>query len=197
MKRGLIYKAVNKFNQKCYIGLTTSSLNKRKIEHLSESLRKEDNYKFYNAIRKYGFDSFVWEIIEDNIPVELLCEREIYWITFYDTFEKGYNLTIGGEGTFDYKWTDEQKMNQSVIQKEVQNRSEIKVRRNKKISIALKGRAKTEEHKEKQRRIALLIQKEIQNRPEVKEKQRIASLGRKHTFATKKKMSENALSRKR
>ena len=35
----------------------------------------------------------------EKCPREKLNEREIYWISHYDTFHNGYNCTIGGAGT--------------------------------------------------------------------------------------------------
>jgi len=37
--------------------------------------RVEDT-KFYRAIRKYGEDKFYVELLEENIPIEKLNERE-------------------------------------------------------------------------------------------------------------------------
>lgn len=59
----------------------------------------------YNAIRKYGKDSFSISILEDDIPQELLDEKEIYYIDKYSTFREGYNNTVGGGGTKHYKHT--------------------------------------------------------------------------------------------
>ena len=54
-------------------------------------------------MKKYGVNNFFIELIEecdDNI----INEREIYWINFYDSYYKGYNSTLGGDG---YILTDE------------------------------------------------------------------------------------------
>ena len=40
------------------------------------------------------------EVIEENVPVELLDEREKYWIKYFDSYYssgKGYNMTQGGQ----------------------------------------------------------------------------------------------------
>lgn len=47
------------------------------------------------AIHKYGREHFKIELIEE-VPVETLNEREKYWIDFYDSYNTGYNLTLGG-----------------------------------------------------------------------------------------------------
>ena len=46
-------------------------------------------------MKKYGPESFFIELIETT---DLTEEREKYWISYYDTFKKGYNATLGGDG---------------------------------------------------------------------------------------------------
>lgn len=99
---GQIYKISNNINDKVYIGKTQRSFQIRWKEHCSNSFKK-DNIKLYNAMKKYGVNNFFIELIEecdDNI----INEREIYWINFYDSYYKGYNSTLGGDG---YILTDE------------------------------------------------------------------------------------------
>lgn len=35
----------------------------------------------------------------EKCSIKQLNEREIYWINFYNTYKKGYNQTLGGEGS--------------------------------------------------------------------------------------------------
>jgi group I intron endonuclease len=96
-----IYKAVNEINGKCYIGFTVN-FHRRKNAHLNRSFNlKNKNYhcKLYRAIRKYGWDNFEWEIIYQSLDGEhCLNVMESYFIEFYDSFNNGYNMTLGGEG---------------------------------------------------------------------------------------------------
>lgn len=62
----MIYKVTCKITGKIYIGQTTQSLAQRKREHTSRS-KKGSNTYFHNAIRKYGKDSFIWEVLDDKI----------------------------------------------------------------------------------------------------------------------------------
>lgn len=71
--------------------------------------KKENSYIactfIYREMCKYGWDAFDHIIIEDNVPTELLDEREIYWIQKYHTcqydpeYQGGFNLSFGGDGT--------------------------------------------------------------------------------------------------
>lgn len=91
--KGIIYKVTNKVNGKSYIGQTRYTLEFRWRQHI----HKKDNSYFHNAIRKYGQENFILEILEE-CPVSILNEREIFYIAKYNTFKEGYNLTIGGDG---------------------------------------------------------------------------------------------------
>ena len=100
-----------------YIGQTCQEdLNKRWRD--GKGYLTEDTL-FSRAIKKYGIDNWntIWkhEILEADIQTkELANEREKYWIAYYHTYindnePKGYNLTIGGEGSIGYKHSDETK----------------------------------------------------------------------------------------
>jgi len=96
---GLIYCATNSVNGKVYIGLTRKALKIRISGHLAVS-KAEKRKLFQNAIRKYGIESFVWEILEECFSKEDLMQKEIFYIEKYQAYnkEKGYNLSYGGEG---------------------------------------------------------------------------------------------------
>ena len=94
---GFIYIIKNKINDKVYVGQTTNTVQYRFNQHLTNANLDYKTGHLYNAMRKYGKDNFYVETIEE-IPNELLDEREIYWIAYYNSFQNGYNLTIGGEG---------------------------------------------------------------------------------------------------
>lgn len=87
-----IYKVTNKINGKVYIGQSVD-IGRRWREHMNA---KDDIY-FHKAIQKYGVENFEWEVIEQCKKKDL-DEREIYWIEYYDSFNKGYNCTKGGDG---------------------------------------------------------------------------------------------------
>jgi len=148
MKTGIIYKHTNKINGKSYIGLTTRSMEERLKQHL-KSAENGDKFKFQRAIRKYGIENFSSEIIENNIPlysiisekINILSKREIYWINYYDTYNNGYNMTKGGEGTTGVKYTEErrQKVIKSNTNRIISEETKLK------ISKARKGTKLSEE----------------------------------------------------
>ena len=101
IRKGLIYIIKNSINNKVYIGQTTLSMEDRWKTHLKPSVSKQrGSYKIYNAMNKYGKENFYCELLEENIPVEELNDREIYYIEKYNSFENGYNSTKGGDGRF-------------------------------------------------------------------------------------------------
>lgn len=100
-----IYKITNKINNKCYIGKSVD-IYQRWNSHKSDSRSIEDGgdtYTIHCAIRKYGLENFSFEIIENCLP-EQLEKKEKFWIKYYNSYENGYNETLGGEGTVKYDY---------------------------------------------------------------------------------------------
>lgn len=97
---GYIYKITNKINQKSYIGLTTKTIQERWQEHIQVIDKYKNVRPLYSALAKYGLEAFSIEEIEE-VDDDYLGEREIYWISYFNTYQKGYNATLGGDG----KWT--------------------------------------------------------------------------------------------
>ena len=102
--KGYIYKITNNINKKIYIGKTTRSVTKRWNEHIRESNSNKDNNHFHNAIRKYGEDSFevtildtITETTKEQLDRHLMVLEKTY-IEHYDSFNNGYNETLGGDG---------------------------------------------------------------------------------------------------
>lgn len=96
-KKGKIYIIRNLINNKVYIGQTIQTLNKRFNGHCCYSKTdRSPNMYIKRAIHKYGRENFSIELLEE-CNVENLNEREKYWIKQYDSYNKGYNLTLGGQ----------------------------------------------------------------------------------------------------
>ena len=97
--KAYIYFIINKITGERYVGQTTNFV-RRKNEHLSQLKDKTHiNKKLQNAWNKYGANNFIVEKIQyDNISKEELNNEEIKYIKQYDSYNNGYNLTIGGDG---------------------------------------------------------------------------------------------------
>ena len=116
-----IYIIKNLLNGKVYIGQTNDAAN-RKANHFYNA--KSGRGPLYAAIRKYGRENFLFEVIEEC--EDNLCNaREEYWVGVYDSFNpaSGYNLTSGGRQNF-------------VVSEETKS----------KIGSFWRGRQQTEEH---------------------------------------------------
>ena len=112
-----VYVLRNIETNKCYIGSTIMTFKKR-MEHHLWNLRenKHKNQHLQNAWNKYGEGSFVFSILE-LCPVELLNQQEVYWISYYNSMENGYNLCEGGNGIRGYKHTQKEIEKMIQIQK--------------------------------------------------------------------------------
>jgi group I intron endonuclease len=92
---GVIYKAVNITNGKCYVG-QAQSFARRKKDHKCYYTKKKT--RFYSAIKKYGWDNFEWFEIDRADSQEDLNQKEIFWIAELNSIHpNGYNLRDGGQ----------------------------------------------------------------------------------------------------
>ena len=116
---GYIYK-IQFPNGKHYIGLTTTSLKQREVEH-KKSAKQGDTKCLYNAIRKYNMVETLELIeIDKSDTIDKLCEMEIRYIKEYNSYYmngQGYNMTFGGEGTKGYIVTEDVKQRLSEMTK--------------------------------------------------------------------------------
>lgn len=113
-----IYKIENDINGKIYIGKTEFSIKKRFKEHCNDAFRERNEKRpLYMAMRKYGIEHFHISLIEETNDPE---KREVYWIEKEQSFKKGYNATMGGDGT---KYIDYEKV--ILTYQKVQNCKEV------------------------------------------------------------------------
>lgn len=118
---GYIYKFSNPENGKCYIG-KTSNLKERLYKH--KTITPTKHTKFGSAVKKHGLDFFDFTIlitirrINDKRTINnILNNLEKYFIKKFDSFNCGYNSTIGGDGTENYKVSEETKLSISKSHK--------------------------------------------------------------------------------
>ena len=116
MKSG-IYQIRNTVDRKVYIG-QSKNVELRYKQHFGDLGRGvHGNQHLQNAFWKYGKDSFEFSVLE-LCPIELLDEREIYWISQLDAVKNGYNMTMGGGGTRGIVPSEETRKKQSELSKQ-------------------------------------------------------------------------------
>lgn len=159
-----IYVIKNTKNNKLYVGRTNRSIKIRLSEHISSSKKGGKTY-LNKAMRKYGYQNFKLEILEECDESEV-SEREMYWIEHLSTkVPNGYNLTDGGEGTIGMVFSDEYK---------------------KKLSLAHQGKKLSKEHRQK----LSLVQTGKKRSPETCKKIGDIHRGKKLTKEQKQKLRE-------
>lgn len=90
-----IYKITNIYNNKCYIGQALSIMKRFAVHRNLLLNNKHYNNHLQASWNKYGSDAFVFEILE-KVPIELLDEREEYYILNLkdNNNQFGYNKRI-------------------------------------------------------------------------------------------------------
>jgi group I intron endonuclease len=89
----LIYKHTSP-SGKSYIGLTK----KLKVRNSTHKGGRSGCVAFIAAIKKYGWDNFTHEVLENGLTLTQANEREEYWIDYYKSLSPtGYNLHSGGD----------------------------------------------------------------------------------------------------
>lgn len=184
----IIYKITNKINGKVYIGQTITSLERRWIQHCSDSKKKSKNMAIIIAIQKYGKENFTIEQIDTANTRTELDQKEAYWIKYYNSLSpNGYNLTTGG---IHYEFSDETRKKISNANKGDKNYwygKRFSTEHKNKIKNKMIGRVFTEEWKQK-------ISESCKGRKlsdDVREKLRLVNTGRKASEETRRKMSNS------
>jgi group I intron endonuclease len=113
----IIYKITNQLTNKSYIGWTSQSFDARWHQHKKLAQKNQDNRPFYNAIRKYGIDCWTQEILEEVNDKNLAKQKEIEYIKLFESYDKGYNATRGGDGNNDIKMSAESNLARSLALK--------------------------------------------------------------------------------
>lgn len=194
-----IYKITNKHNGKAYIGQSVD-IEKRWWEH---KYSKTDSL-IHRAIKKYGIDSFCFEVLCECEKGEL-NELETKYISEHGTMHpKGYNLKSGGGQGVEYSEISKKRISESQKGRVGWHHSE---ETKKKIGDAHRGRKRPAESVEKMRKALTgrhLSPEQIERlrtmnlgrkqTPEAIEKSRMARLGKKRgplSEEHKKKLSES------
>lgn len=191
-----IYK--HTINGKSYIGFTSTTIAERLETHIQDAKHNHTNRYFLSAINKHGTEDIITECLEILKTRPDALAREKYWIKFYDTYNTGYNMTLGGDGGDTFS----------------NNPNKEKIR--KKISRLSRGRKHTEETKRKMSAAAKNrepMPQEAIDRAEAKRSikrkmgnyispaglEKLRAVGKQKIFTPeyRKKLSENAKNRPR
>ena len=203
----IIYKITNKVNGKIYIG---------------QDKNNNPNYlgsgkKIKRAVKKYGKENFIKEIIEECVDENHMNEREVYWIMFYNSQDRkiGYNISEGGKegdrkigqdifknGVYDY-WVEKYGKEEADNRKKQKIEKIIKHNKENGSDLVKKGRyylwlkkygkkIADKKHLEWRKKISEYQQHKLESgwkhSEEAKEKIRLSSKGRKLSEETKNKM---------
>lgn len=212
---GEIYCITNNVNGKVYIGQTTNYI---KRVRAYKRLRCKGQTKLYNALKKYGFENFSFEVIDRAMTKDVLDFLEAFYIETIDSRNDdiGYNLKMGGSYG---KHSEESKKKMSETQKVImssegkrkhlseKNKGHVvtgEARKNMskagkgrifsddhkaKISEASKGKVISEEAKKKMR-IAWIARRARGVSQETREKISKANIGRVMSIDNKRKLIE-------
>ncbi len=171
-----IYKYTNVINGKVYIGKTCQTLSERAGKEGKGYMKCT---LFWRAIKKYGWNNFKGEFIEEGLLAEEAVKKETYYIEKYDSTNttKGYNIREKDNDV----WSEEirNKLREKNRQRKVSKETIEKIR------LANLGRKDSEETKKK--KSAALRGRKVSK--ETREKLRKAKLGGKTSEEAKKKQS--------
>jgi hypothetical protein len=163
-----------------YIGKTKFNEPKKRLAKHVLNAERGQKYPVYDWMRKYK-GQVIAVCIEANIPENDIDKKEMYYIAKYKS--EGHdllNLTDGGGGIVNPSQATREKMSKSATGKTQSIETRVK------ISIASKGRVKSEETRKKLSE----GRKGKKHSPETKAK--ISAAGRKRTnsLETREKISE-------
>lgn len=120
---GYIYKTTNLVNGKIYVG-------QKKSKTFLGNKYLGSGKKLNDSIKHYKKENFKVELIEQIETKDLMDEREIYWIKYYNATNKeiGYNISEGGNVNrtmvgqnnprWGKHWDESHKLHQSNILKQ-------------------------------------------------------------------------------
>lgn len=169
-----IYKYTNLINGKIYIG-STKNIRERQATHIRVSNNpKYQHYTLYRAANKYGWESFMFDVIEECCPL-LRNDRENHWINYYHTLDNRYGYNM--------KLADNTCISEETLKRLSDSHMGIvySEERNRKIGLKSKGNKYSLGTKQSQETIEKRTQK---------------LKGQKRTDEFKQKMSENMLGNK-
>ena len=95
-----IYLINNKITQKKYVGQTKNNIYERWGRHILDAYRcarlNKKNSLFHEKIIEFSPENFEVTLLEQCSSKDV-DEKERYWINYYDSYNNGYNSTLGGQ----------------------------------------------------------------------------------------------------
>jgi group I intron endonuclease len=105
---GVVYCIENTVSKKQYIGQTTYSNPQRRFEQHLGAARSGSQLPLYRSMRKNGFTSFLFTVLDSASDLESLNVLEAFYVEAFNTLcPNGYNLKHGGNANG--KWSAELK----------------------------------------------------------------------------------------
>ena len=173
------YLITNVVTNKRYVGITSTSPEKRWKRHCADS--KHSTLLLHRSIQKHGTEAFTVTLLEAYETKEEAFEGERRLIQAYDTFGvNGYNMTLGGDGLTGYRFTLAQRKQLSLNATGTQNPFY-----GKKHSPATLKRM-SESHKK-----TVHSQENSEKLSEIGRQNGLRNKGKKHTIEAKRRMSES------
>ncbi len=168
MQKGYIYKITSPIN-KIYIGQTIN-VNRRKLKYISCKCINQP--RIYNSIKKYGWSSHVFEVIDD-CDFEDMNKIERYWQDYYEVIgDNGLNCILTN--------TLEKKLIRSKETRE-------------KISISKKGKKLSHEHKLSLKGLRKGYKHSEETKRKMSESNKRLNLGRKFSDDINKKKGRKGI----
>ncbi len=182
----VVYRWTNAVNGKAYVGYTNKE-RRRRYEHRGGG---SSNRLLRAAMKKYGKDKFLYEVLWGGQTLKEAHEREEHFIAALGTLAPGgYNLAAGGGGSKGYRHSPEQRAAKTARNHE---RWAVPGYREQ-ISEKAKAFWAKPEH-------ALVLRERMRRRwadPAYVEEMRQRATGRKHSAETRKKLSSIAFEKSR
>jgi group I intron endonuclease len=165
-----IYKFTHINTGRSYVGQTIQNPNQRRLEHIADSRHTPREYHFHNALRKYGIDSFIFEVIDQASSIEELNSLEEKYVEQFDSINNGFNIRQAG-GNKLHSEESKQRMREAQKAAHARRRAEgreggwtrkdggpmkgkqCSKKHKEKVGMANKGKKRTDEQIERQRQI--------------------------------------------
>lgn len=88
-----IYRLINTLTDESYVG-QSKNIEERIISHFQKY--KKSNEKVHQAMRYYGAENFIYQVLAE-CSIDELNEKEAQYISAVESVEEGYNIRPGGQ----------------------------------------------------------------------------------------------------